>query len=230
MKLGTYANLIFGTKDIDTSIIFYERLGWRKLGHDVITDGCINVHFKLNHKPSPTLAYSGSDIPAIRELFNSDKRKKKGNASGNANFKSPNGMSIQLTENESPVPMPDGTPTTRTPISQFGFMGELTIPAQHLPSATGFWAKLGFEPVHVAQIPYHYAILSDGLMIIGLHEHPSQKIALTYFDPNMNEKIPQFQADGLKLNILNSDDNGNPQNATFASPEGVVFYLFTGSI
>src|SRR5690606_15046717 len=110
--------------------------------------------------------YRGSDIQTIKQLFNPNKRKDKTIPGQQAEFKDPSGLRVMLTGSDSPVPMPKGTPTTRTPISKLGKFGELTIPVKSLSDSLVFWSKLGFSPLHMAEIPYPYAILSDAMIVI----------------------------------------------------------------
>lgn len=231
VKLGEYAEIRLASDNVDQSIGFYEVLGFRKLGDDVMTDGCINVHFIAGIFESPTLSYASSDIDEVSTAFKREKQKRKGKPGNAAEFKDPSGLRVTLREDASLVAMPQGTPSTRQPISLCGKFGELTIPVKSLPESLFFWTKLGYEPLHMAEIPYPYAILSDGLMVLGLHQSQQTMITLTYFAPNMAERIAKLREKGVDIKNMTPNPNDRViRNGSFTSPERQVFFLFQGDI
>ena len=230
MKLGTYVSITLATQDPEQSMAFYEALDWQKISEDTLSDGSINLRLRKGDFSSPTLSYMGSDISAIRALFSPDKQKRKGTPATTAEFKDPNGLRITIDADESTNAMPAGTPTTRTPASRFGKFGEFSIPTKDLPKSMNFWTKLGFEALHMAKIPYPYAILSDGLIVLGLHQFDQPAIALAYFAEDMIDRIKQLKAAGLQIVDFPSDGSEDPnttetENAMLSSPEGQAFYL-----
>lgn len=230
VKLGTYAEIMLATSQPRRSWAFYQPLGFREVREGVLTDGSINLRLEPGEFLSPTLRYAGSDIERIAALFRKDKRKRTEKRTGQAEFRDPSGrVRIQLQHRKSATPMPAGTPTSRKPISRLGQFGEFTIPVRSLPEALFFWTKLGYEPLHMAQIPYHYAILSDGLMVIGLHESKQPRVTLTYFAPDMADRIAALRADGVDVQPVGPGQGGEG-SGSLISPEGMMFYLFTGEV
>lgn len=233
MFLGQSVQINLTTDNLANSVAFYQKLSWRLLDEDAegatLTDGNINLHL-TNHTdtPSPVLSYFGSDVAAVRALFNPDKLKRKGPSTGRAAFQSPNGLHISLNERKAKCDMPEGTPTSRKPSTIMGHIGEFSIPVKHLGAAVNFWSKLGYEPLNSAQIPHPYAVLSDGLFVIGLHENSTMLMGLAYFSPDMGARILLVQSAGVEIRPLMQTDAVRIENAAFISPEGLTFLLFTG--
>jgi predicted lactoylglutathione lyase len=233
MFLGDSVQLNLTTRNLMASIAFYKKLSWQVLDEGeneaTLTDGNLNIHLVTDEDaPSPMLSYHGSDIDAVRDLFNPDKLKRKGPATGRASFKSPNGLPLALNERKAKFPMPDGTPSTRQPLSILGHLGEFSLPVSRIAPAVNFWSKLGYEPLNSAQIPHPYAVVSDGLFVIGLHESSTMLMALAYFAPDMASRILLVESAGVEIRPLMQTDAVRIENAAFISPEGLTFLLFTG--
>ncbi len=230
MKLGNYVELLLPTDDVARSVIFYDRLGFQKLADDVLTDGCFNLHLADDKSPLPALEYSGSDVEGIRSQFNPDKQKRKGTPPAGGEFKDTSGrLRISVNTAESPLPMPAGSATTRQFISKLGKLAEITLPVPDLADAVLFWTKFGFEALHTAKIPHHYAIVSDSLIVLGLHESHQPAISLTYFAPDMSERIAGLKATGVTIRAIESGTDGTVKSGSLLSPEGMLFFLFTGN-
>ncbi|QPC82904.1 hypothetical protein G4Y79_00600 [Phototrophicus methaneseepsis] len=233
MFLGDSVQLTLTTRHLEASLAFYKKLSWRVLDaaddEATLTDGNLNLHLIVDDEaPSPMLAYYGSDIAEVRERFNPEKIKRKGSATGRAAFTSPNGLAIAINERKAKFPMPDGTPNSRQPLSILGHLGEFSLPVNKIVPAVNFWSKLGYEPLNSAQIPHPYAILSDGLFVLGLHESTTMLMALAYFSPDMASRILLVESAGVEIRPLMQTDAVRIENAAFISPEGLTFLLFTG--
>lgn len=230
MKLGTYVEVKLKSKNIDKSMSFYEYLGFRKIGDDVMTDGSINIRLSDENFTSPTLHYMGTGDEMIQAIFKNQKQS--ASKVENAEFKSLNGLTIRIDRVKSKVKMPAGTPVTRTPISRLGKFGEFSIPVKDVARAIIFWAKLGFEPLHIAKIPYPYSIMSDGLIVIGLHQSGDfNDFTVTYFSDDMRKRVETFEGEGLELHPMKSQENSTIyDNAWFLSPDGQQFFMFNGKV
>jgi len=230
MKLGTYVEVKLKSKNVDKSMSFYEHLGYRKIGDDVMTDGSINIRLSDENFTSPTLSYMGTSAEMIQAIFKNQKQSAK--SVQNAEFKSLNGLTVAINRDKSKVKMPAGTPVTRTPISRLGKFGEFSIPVKDVAQAILFWAKLGFEPLHIAKIPYPYSIMSDGLIIVGLHQTGDfDDFTITYFAEDMQKRVANFEGEGLQLHPMKSQANQNTyDSAAFISPDDQQFFLFKGEV
>ncbi len=230
MKLGRYVEVKLKVKSIDKAMSFYEYLGFRKIGDDVMTDGSINIRLSDESFTSPTLSYMGTAGETISAIFK--KQKESADNVQNAEFKSLNGLTVSINRDKSKVKMPAGTPVTRTPISRLGKFGEFSIPVRNVAQAIIFWAKLGFEPLHIGKIPYPYSIMSDGLIVIGLHQTSDFKdFTITYFAEDMQDRVAMFADEGLELHPMKSEaDKESYDNAAFMSPDDQQFFLFKGEV
>lgn len=230
MKLGKYVEIKLKSKNIDQSMSFYEYLGFRKIGDDVMTDGSINIRLSDENFTSPTLSYMGTGSDAIRTIFKNQKQS--ANKVQNAEFKSLNGLTVSINRDKSKVKMPEGTPVTRTPISRLGKFGEFSIPVKDVAKSIIFWARLGFEPLHIGKIPYPYSIMSDGFIVIGLHQSGDfNDFTITYFAEDMGKRVAAFNDEGLELHPMKSEVNTEVyENAWFLSPDKQQFFLFKGEV
>lgn len=230
MKLGRYVEVKLKVKSIDKAMNFYEYLGFRKIGDDVMTDGSINIRLSDESFTSPTLSYMGTEGETISAIFK--KQKESADNVQNAELKSLNGLTVSINRDKSKVKMPAGTPVTRTPISRLGKFGEFSIPVRNVAQAIIFWAKLGFEPLNIGKIPYPYSIMSDGLIVLGLHQTNDFKdFTITYFAEDMQDRVAMFADEGLELHPMRSEaDKENYDNAAFMSPDDQQFFLFKGEV
>ena len=230
MKLGTYVEVKLKSKNIDQSMSFYEYLGFRKIGDDVMTDGSINIRMSNENFTSPTLSYMGTQDDMMQAIFKNQKQS--ASKVENAEFKSLNGLTIRINRDKSKVKMPAGTPVNRTPISRLGKFGEFSIPVKDVTKGVLFWAKLGFEPLHIGKIPYPYCIMSDGLIVVGLHQtNDFRDFTITYFAEDMGARVNMLTGDGLELHPMKSEaDATHYENGWFLSPDGQQFFLFKGEV
>jgi catechol 2,3-dioxygenase-like lactoylglutathione lyase family enzyme len=177
--------------------------------------------------PAPMLRYAGSDIAALQAEgleLQQDER-------GLASFTTPKGLHIMLSPHTSRVPMPAGSPIERSPLSRCGKFGEYALPVVDLQAAIAYWETLGFATLHVAEEPSPFAILSDDLIVIGLHKTDGFSVPhITYFAPDMPERIQALQTDGIKITPLPPQAGEPAGNAVFQGPGGERFFLFQGSI
>jgi len=72
--------------------------------------------------------------------------------------------------------------------------------------------------------PYPYAILTDGLMIIGLHQTKNFTYpAITYFGLNVEKRVQQLKNQGL----INFSEMMGKNNVILKTWEGQHFFLFS---
>jgi catechol 2,3-dioxygenase-like lactoylglutathione lyase family enzyme len=226
MKLGTYVEISTTIEQNDAAVAFYQQLGYQHAGYSVLTDGSINLNLAPPGVPAPMLRYAGSDMEALAAadigMQQSDR--------GVGILKTPEGLHIMLSPFDSRVPMPEGTPIKRTPLSRCGTFGEYAIPTSDLQASRAFWERLGFQTLYSTDEGEPYSILSDDLIVIGLHlTSDFSEPHITYFAPDMAERIQTFQAEGLPITPLPAED-GSVVNAALEGPGGERFFLFQGSL
>jgi predicted enzyme related to lactoylglutathione lyase len=229
MKLGDYVEIETVVDDVVEALAFYERHGFRQAGAGVVTDGSINLRLRDRARAGghagPALSYAGGDLTALEGL---DGVERDGDS---AILVDPNGLRIVVSERKSDVPMPAGDPLNRTPISHFGKFGEFSIPCRDRDAAIRFWEKLGFENIYAPTEPYPFAILNDGLIILGLHQTTDFSApTITYFAGDMADRIARLKQAGLAVTDMPPEVDGRIVNATFNGPGGQPFFLFQGEI
>jgi hypothetical protein len=103
-----------------------------------------------------------------------------------------------------------------------GLFGEFAHPVVDLDKAIEFWAKLGFKAVSKFTSPYPWAILSDGLGIVGAHQttHFSYP-AITFFAADSKDKIAALKEAGVTGMV-----EEGPANAVLTTPEQQHIFLY----
>ncbi len=227
MILGETVEISLSVQSIGDNRTFLEQLGFQCVGENpdpanraaVLTDGVIHIGLYERAFPTPTITYYAPDM--ARRIT---KLRQAGLAIGDDNtFADPNGQRIHLypfSQNRTP---PTGTSTAR-----MGTFGEFTIPTNDVKKSAAFWQKLGFTQTsgHDSN-PYPYAVMSDGLLTIGLHQIgtiPRQHI--TYFAPDMIDRIAALLADGIEAAWQETNAHGQIDRVSLQAPGGQLFYLF----
>lgn len=235
MTLGTYVEIVVTVPDIASGLAFYEALDFKKLAHDVVTEGCYILRLTTEKMENPTLNYYGSDLDAIKNsTVEWDE---------NHTCLSPNGVQVVLQAEPAPYEMPSGEPLVRTPLSKLGRFGEHTIPVVgDMDRAFNFWLQLGFKQTHRSDEPYPWGIVMDEHIIIGLHQSENAddevlqgdaltEIHLSHFAPDMIDRIEKVKALGCTIKDMKPlAEDGRAQNAQMTAPGGQKFYLFSGEI
>ena len=103
-----------------------------------------------------------------------------------------------------------------------GMFGELAFPVNNLENSTTFWEKLGFKSLSKKAAPYPWAILSDGLAIVGIHQtNHFTSPTITFFASDMKDKIEKLKSDGL-----NNFSESGESNIVLTTPEKQKINLF----
>ena len=150
-------------------------------------------------------------------------------------IKSPDGFTIILSNNLGGFKQPTGITmlnmkpedfgsADKYPNQQSGVFGEFCHPVADLNASLLFWKKLGFKIKGQMKQPYPMAILSDGLMIIGLHQTNNFDYpAITYFGLNTAKRVQQLREKGL---VQFSEMQGK-SNLVLRTWEGQHFFIFS---
>ncbi|MCB9235622.1 MAG: VOC family protein [Bacteroidia bacterium] len=250
MKLGTYSHLTIGTANADESIAFYHQLGFELIGAGespnpfflISDDGLLIL---LNQEGENYLAlnyYSGEMEEKLAEIEQAGipvihKMEHEGMLNM-AVIGSPEGLMIGLVNLEPEGHYIPGSPRLidlaqedwqnpeKYPNKHLGIFGEISLPTTDLQTSLNFWETLGFKTTGVYNDPYPWAIVYDGINVIGLHQAASMKSpAITYFSPNQPENVKALIELGLDLKVAmgKSPESGN---AVLTTPEGQRFFLF----
>lgn len=231
MKLGKSVTLTLAVKELKEEIGFYGKLGFAVLGRTettaALTDGQIRLSLQKGDFTSPMITYFADNITPIVEgveragveLVHKNELEGKINEAG---FADPNCQPVLL------VTLETDELTVAKGKARCGIFGEYSIPTENLYESIEFWSRLGFERVGGDdENPYPWAILADGMLILGLHQTPDFKIPfLTYFAEDMTERITSLKDDGIELTEEKKNEEGKTVFAAVSSPSGQRISLF----
>ena len=246
-KLGEVACVYMTTPDLDSSVAVYEKLGFPKTNSNSfpapwaqVSDGSLLIMMRKDATPYIGLTYYVTDIEKVAEQLEKDgivftSKPKEGDPIKRYYFKSPDGFTIMLASNLGAFQQPTGktmlnmnpadfTSEDKFPNKQCGVFGEFAHPVADLNVSVAFWKKLGFVSKAEMKDPYPHAILTDGLMIIGLHQTKHFTYpAVSYFGLNTEKRVQQLKEKGLK----NFSEVAGKNNVAFTTWEGQHFFLFS---
>lgn len=239
MKLGNYAHISISVQHLRDSILFYEKLGFRKLWEStdpypwiLMTDGSVNLHLYEWFFPSPALHYFSSHmqdtvLELLRLGIRPEPQKSRDGKRVQHNFLDPNELTIMLMHfDDSAMPKPNGFSE-----SKLGVFGELSIDTQELGSSIAFWQKLDYAVTLRGEKPYPWAILTDGEMTLGLHQTDAFKSpALTYYTDTVAERVHSLRASNITPLQPLRDEHGAVAGAILTAPDGQLFFLLEGEL
>lgn len=233
MKLGNAVQLITNVENLEKSLQFYEDLGFSQIVDRneliQITDGQILILLNPDKMNYTGLAYYSDDIEKRVEKFEEagiefDAKIKKEGKLFLAVLNEPNGLTFSLMNFDSnKIHKPKGKPITKC-----GMFGEISIETSDLNSSVAFYQKIGFEIEHRTD---NFVTLNDGLICIGLYKkgvcnHLFRNLSITYFEPDMAERIKNLKKEGKKFIQELPDIDGIISDAILEAPEGTYLFLF----
>jgi catechol 2,3-dioxygenase-like lactoylglutathione lyase family enzyme len=75
---------------------------------------------------------------------------------------------------------------------------EFSIATEDIRESLNFYAKLGFSEARVGEAWSHpYAVVSDGRIVLGLHQHPDFVPSLTFVKPDLLKHLKALEHIGL---------------------------------
>ncbi len=228
MKLGQVVQIAVGVPDLAESATFYETLGFEKLAENDVpwrwqqfTDGQNllllnqdgNQYIGLNYFSS-----NAADLVAQMEEMGVEFLQKQ-EIDGRlqmAVFADADGLLVGLI-NQDPngMQLPDGAPITHC-----GKFGEFALGVSDFQKASNFWQQFGFEQMYASSDPYPWGILSDGMIVVGLHQTDEfGGPCMTYFSPDMPQRIAKLEREGLSI-----------EKGVLQAPGGETLFLFAGEV
>jgi len=244
-KLANISALTITTPDLELSFRFYQQLGFVELMRDnfpfpliQISDGALLIMLRKDPEPYIALTYYPKDVVTLAAQLEAEGIVFKITPGPTEMIKrfvmqSPDGLRVSI------VGVPDGfrqppgpTMLTTSPEDYFnpdkyvnkvcGMFGELAHPVKDIDASMEFWGKLGFVILSRFESPYPWAIISDGLAIVGLHQTTQfTQPAISYFASDMKDKIAKLKETGL----IKEAEEGQA-NISITSPEKQVINLF----
>jgi predicted lactoylglutathione lyase len=243
--LGEITALTIATPDLENSLQYYQRLGFKEVMRMdfpfpwvQVTDDALLIMLRKDNSPYLALTYYVKDIDKVVAEVESKgiqftSRPKDSDFVKRYLFQSPDGLNISLVGIPEGFSKPSGkTMLTMDQADYFkpetytnqtaGMFGELSQPVSNLDASIPFWENIGFKILSKFSSPYPWAILSDGLAIVGLHQTTQYTYpAITYFASDMKEKIENLKNKGLQ----NYKEMG-PSNIVLTTPEQQHIFLF----
>jgi catechol 2,3-dioxygenase-like lactoylglutathione lyase family enzyme len=243
-KLGDVTAITITSPDLEESLKYYQRLGFTELFRVdfpfpliQITDGALLIMLRKDKNPYIALTYYTKEIDNVVEDLKNEGVSPKSIPTPDPNIKrflisTPEGHNISLVTHLGFDKPGGNTLLTMQPQDYSnpekytnkvcGMFGELAYPVNNLDNSILFWEKLGFKTLSKRTSPYPWAILSDGLAIVGLHETNSFTVpTITFFAADMKDKIEK-----LKQNGLNSLSENGGSNIVLTTPEQQKINLF----
>ncbi|MDP4265351.1 MAG: VOC family protein [Bacteroidota bacterium] len=242
--LGDISAFTINSPDLEASLSFYQKLGFREVMRSdfpfpfiQVTDDAILIMLRKANEPYISLTYYVKDAGTIAAEL--EKKGIRFVSKPKANdfvqrylFQSPDGMNISI------VGVPDGfsKPMGKTMLTMdqadyfkpetytnktAGMFGEFAQPVADLEKSIEFWQKIGFTAISKFASPHPWAILSDGLSIVGLHQAKHfDSPTITFFASDMKTKIDAIKQPGLACKEMGSG------NVVLTTPEQQKIFLF----
>jgi catechol 2,3-dioxygenase-like lactoylglutathione lyase family enzyme len=243
--LGNITAFTIASPDLERSLAYYKMLGFSEVMRSdwpfpfiQITDGAILIMLRLGNDPYIALTYYIGDlVPVITDLEQKGisfiHEPKPTDMVKRYVFSSPDGLKVSLVGVPEGFTQPPG-PTMLTMEQQdyfnpdkyvnkvCGMYGEFAHPVADLEKTIAFWQLLGFKAVSKFTSPYPWAIMSDGLSVVGAHQttHFSYP-AITFFAGDMKDKIAALKEQGLTDYV-----EQGPSNAILTTPEQQHIFLY----
>ena len=246
-KLGEVACVYVTTPDLDSSVAVYEKLGFPKIASNTfpvpwaqVSDGSLLIMMRKDATPYIGLTYYVATVEKVVEELEKEgivfvSKPKDGDLIKRYYFKSPDGLNIMLASNLGGFQQPTGitminmkpadfSDAGKYPNKQCGVFGEFAHPVADINTSVAFWKKLGFKLSAEMKDPYPHAILTDGLMIIGLHQTKHFDYpAVTYFGLNAGKRVQELKDKGLR----NFSEVAGKNNVVLKTFEAQHFFIFS---
>lgn len=244
-KLGEVTAITITSPDLNESLKYYQKLGFAELFRAdfpfpwiQVTDGALLIMLRQDKNPYIALTYYTKEIDKVvadlkqvgislmamptpdkmiqRFLISTDEGHNITLVSYVEGFAQPSGTTM-LTMRPQDFSNPD-----KYVNKTCGMFGEFAYPVKNLDNSISFWEKLGYKSLSKKASPYPWAILSDGLGIVGLHQTNNFSVpTITFFASDMKDKIGQLKNSGLN-NFIESGNN----NTVLTTPEQQKINLF----
>ncbi len=233
-RLGDYIQISLSTEDLDKSLSFYKKLGFKEINERrngtvpwaLLSDGMFMFMISQHDFPSPTFTYYGENSDKRIQILQSrgvsfDKifNDSKGNAT--AITTDPNLLNITVINfNTNKLPTPSGH--SYCILGQFK---EVTIPTDNLENSINFWQKVGFSKKNKNSISDLNVTLTDGLIEIGLHQSKKYiNFTFSYITENINAVTNRLKEVDITKEVESTDD-GRITGVFLKSPDNQLFYI-----
>lgn len=251
-RLGDASHISVGVNDLAASFEFYKIFGFRNVLEGkspcpwmFITDESVLISLRQEERSYLCLTYYALDMDERVKAIRTEgiRFRDYGHDSGAGRewwFTTLDGFEVQLIQGvvESTY-QPEGKDVFSFPEEDFifpdrypnpvcGIYGELFHRVKDLKTSIQYWEKLGFETKQYHRGPHPYAVMTDGMNIMGLHHNTDLYLpGLTYFAPDMGNRIEKIKTGGFNRMRDVSGTGGGADNVAARTPDGHVIYLFS---
>ena len=243
--LGNINAITIATPDPENSLVFYQKLGFKEvLRGDFpfiwiqVSDGQLLIMLRKAEERVISLTYYVKDVEEKAAALEAEGiafviKPDPGDFIKRYVMRSPDGFNVTLVtlvENYmtayNPVmlsmPPADMMNPENYPNKICGLFGEYAQPVKDIDTSFAFWEKLGFKILTKMSSPYPWAIISDGLSVVGLHQTSDfTDPTITFFAADMKDKIEQLQNNGITA--YKEKGSGS---VVLKTPEGQFINLF----
>jgi catechol 2,3-dioxygenase-like lactoylglutathione lyase family enzyme len=93
------------------------------------------------------------------------------------------------------------------PLPLLGTFHELSLAVPDVRTSVDFYERLGFTQANTTDTYRHpYGVLTDGRLVIGLHQRAGPSTVLTFVRPGVAGALPAFANAGLELTVCRTGD------------------------
>jgi catechol 2,3-dioxygenase-like lactoylglutathione lyase family enzyme len=246
--LGEISAFTINSPDLEASLQFYQKLGFKEVMRSdfpfpfiQVTDDAILIMLRKSDEPYIALTYYTNDAgKPVSELEKKGieflSTPKQGDLVKKFLFQSPDGANISIVEMPTGFSKPGGKTMLTMDQSDYmkpdtytnqiaGMFGEFAQSVADLEKSIEFWEKIGFTTLSKYSSPGPWAILSDGLSVVGLHQsNEFESATITFFASDMQAKIENLKKQGLTFKDM------GPGNGELTTPEQQKVFLFNMSM
>lgn len=234
MRLGEALQITISSKNIEKSLEFYTRLGFRIISRSDaspswarITDESIVLFFVEEADSFIGLTYFCENVNERVSILE-DKGVVFSHKEGNDYKLS---QAILWNINKVGVAIVNAPPETvyipsLKSKALCGRFAELSLQTTNFDEDLEKWVLLGFHVISARYEPVKSALLTDDLIMIGLHETNNwQQPSFVYTQKDMGKSIQKLIDNGLEPAFIINDNLGNIMNAGVMAPEGTGFFF-----
>lgn len=110
-------------------------------------------------------------------------------------------------------------------MGSFGRFLEVSVPAADVLRSLNFYRALGFGELPAGDIrPWHYAVVTDGTLVVGLHGGGLDEPALCFVRPNLARQVRALEAAGLGFETCRLGED-EFHEAALRSPDGLLLLM-----
>lgn len=110
-------------------------------------------------------------------------------------------------------------------MSVFGRFLELSVPCSDVLRSLAFYRDLGFRELATGDVrSWHYAVVSDGALAIGLHGDGFEEPTLSFVRPHLARQVDALLATGHQFEFIRLGDE-EFHEAALRSPDGQLIRM-----